>query len=558
MFVLADSQLHELGGRRFPGQLGIATALVPVARRPIELDMLSAATVVRFQSVYESLAARRAQAGRAPTLWAHLGDFADLSCTREIERMLDLLRRYGGRTPHLLAGVAPGNHDSSFTGNFGWSPYWTSACADESVPPDAAPALAHERLDKAGSDLRIAQLVDEARLAPGAASRTVEGGLLDGLLHASPAVWFAPTARYTVTPLGVLAARDGSRRRGVVAVFLDTADRLARDFGIAGSFGTFSKDQAEAIRDALTKLRRDQGADYADPWYVLLGHHPYMELTSKSRAALDGLVASLDVGAGGCVPGDDVCGGPRVLGLVTAHTHIAEAHRHCINRRLLREIVVGSVIDPPQQAARLEIGLDARGRAALRLATLPAVDREGMTCEEGIGLSAAVCHRAVAAIAVAPECHDLVHGADETDVAGQSCEDLERPLSLDAELAGLARHGGPRDPDQIKVVETRRARALLRCLCRDASPDPRDPVHAACADREPPLDGERYARVVEALARDRARTDEVTCLSWAAAAVQEHKANGMTMGDALRCAFDDPTLPAARVVVATAEDTECQ
>jgi hypothetical protein len=39
---------------------------------------------------------------------------------------------------------------------------------------------------------------------------------------------------------------------------------------------------------------------------------------------------------------------------------------------------------------------------------------------------------------------------------------------------------------------------------------------------------------------------ELTCLSWAGAAVQEHKAAGMTVPAALRCAFEDPTLPSAK------------
>ena len=47
MFLLADTQIHELGRKRFPGQMEVADAIVPVVRRPVELDMLSTATVVR-------------------------------------------------------------------------------------------------------------------------------------------------------------------------------------------------------------------------------------------------------------------------------------------------------------------------------------------------------------------------------------------------------------------------------------------------------------------------------------------------------------------------------
>jgi hypothetical protein len=56
----------------------------------------------------------------------------------------------------------------------------------------------------------------------------------------------------------------------------------------------------------------------------------------------------------------------------------------------------------------------------------------------------------------------------------------------------------------------------------------------------------------------RARQTELACFSWAAAAVQAHKASGMTMREALRCAFDDETLPAAQETVATLEERPCR
>jgi len=54
------------------------------------------------------------------------------------------------------------------------------------------------------------------------------------------------------------------------------------------------------------------------------------------------------------------------------------------------------------------------------------------------------------------------------------------------------------------------------------------------------------------------RQIELACVSWAAAAVQAHKASGMTMREALRCAFDDETLPAAQETVATLEERPCR
>ncbi|HXU04603.1 MAG TPA: hypothetical protein VN903_26760, partial [Polyangia bacterium] len=561
MFVVADSQLHELGGTRFPGQMEVASTLVSVARRPIELDILSAAAVIRFGSVYDNVS--KAAAQDSLTLWTHLGDFADLSCSREMDRMIALVGRYGGDKTRRLAGVAPGNHDSAFTGNFDWSPYWTGACkeADPAKPPQQSTPLVYARLDKTLSDAAIEKLLVD-HLAVGGSTGVVKGDFIDGVVHASPAVWGNPTARYTVTPLGVLTGTG--KPRGVVAIFIDTADRLSPDYGISGRYGTFSSQQAEAIQAAAAKLKSGETLDakdraaYTDPWYVVFGHTPYNELTGAGREALDSLLKSFDGGSGNCEAGDGFCNGPRTLALVTAHTHHAEAHRHCVNGRLLREMVVGSVIDPPQQAAKLEIGLDARGRASVRLSTLPAVNREGLTCETPLSLPASRCHAVVDALIRAKECKDLVDPPDSGQERGKSCEELERPLSWDEQVTGLVRHGGPREPGEILVAETKRARALLRCLCRD--PGTNTKLGEACRHAEPPLSGERYAKVVEALASDPknpAQAEEATCLAWAASAVHAHKANGMTMADALRCAFDDPTFPSARVVVATSEDETC-
>src|SRR5262249_31047735 len=151
---------------------------------------------------------------------------------------------------------------------------------------------------------------------------------------------------------------------------------------------------------------------FADPWFVLFAHHPYDELTSAGRKELDHLIGALDGvrAPGRCVGGDPGCEGPRVLALITAPTHTAETHRHCVNQRLVREIVVGSVIDPPEQAAWVEIGADAHGQGALRLWTLPSVARPGFVCASAHAVSAGACHRAIGNLAAAPACQALVAG----------------------------------------------------------------------------------------------------------------------------------------------------
>jgi hypothetical protein len=532
MLVLADTQLHELGGKRFPGQMEVASALVPVCRRPVELDMLSTAAVVRYQTVYEELAAARRKAGLAPPWWAHLGDFADLSCADEMTRMLNLLKNaYGGEKEPNLAGVAPGNHDSTFQGNFAWSPYWDGAC--------------RKRLDKAASDTQLAGLLAK-RLPHGAETKAVRASFPQSLVHA-----FTPPGRYTVTRLGTLPGNAGRPTRGVLGVFIDTSDQLAEDYGIAGTNGTFSGTQREQIQSAIRGQETD-GA-WSDPWFVVFGHIPYGELTSASQKEVQALITALD--DGGCQARGPDCTHTRVIALVTAHTHFAESHRRCMGHRLVREIVVGSVIDPPQQAALLEVGLDARGRGVARLSTMPAVARAGFTCSADYAIPAKACVETIAQLAQAPRCRDLVAGIDRDEQPTQSCDDLTRPMSLAEQIDGIARRGGPTDPEELRYGEEIRARSLVRCVCRDPLPEGAGLLCASAL--RAPLDDEAYGAVIEALARDEKHQTEMTCLAWAASVVQQHKAAGMTMSDALHCAFVDPTLPPAQVTVAAAKDVPC-
>jgi 3',5'-cyclic AMP phosphodiesterase CpdA len=535
MFLLADTQMHQLSGARFPGQMEVANVLVPVARRPVELDVLSTAAVVRYKQAYRDLVEARRVAGRTPPWWAHLGDFADLSCDDEMDRMLKLLVGFGPAGTKLLAGVAPGNHDSAFQGNFDWSPFWDGACNNG-------------RLDKAASDKKLGEFL-ATELAHPDSSRRLTGWDRSGLSFGTT------LSRFTVTPLGALG--EGPARRGVVGVFVDTSDRGERDHGIAGEYGTFSGEQREQVLAAVKALREHPEAGAGpldDPWFLVFAHIPFRELTGAGQRELGALIEALDGGGRPCRDGGD-CTRPRVIALLSAHTHIAESHRHCIGQRLVRELVVGSVIDPPQQASLLEIGLDARGHAAARLSTLPAIAREGFVCAANGALGAGRCRDAMARLALEPACADLVAGAGRGSAPAETCEELERPLSVDEQIAGIVRHGGPDDPQEIVELETRRARALVGCVCRNPPPRLAD----ACAKAsESLLDDEVRSAAIAALAGDGARQAEMGCLSWAAAVVQRHKAAGMTMADAIHCGFDDPTLPPAQVLVAAAEGVACQ
>jgi len=253
---------------------------------------------------------------------------------------------------------------------------------------------------------------------------------------------------------------------------------------------------------------------------------------------------------------------PRVLALVAAHTHIAQAAIHCVrHRRFVREVVVGSTIDPPQQAALLTVGPDGSGAPALRLRTIPAVAREDRTCGGEPAVPALECQQLVAKLQQEPACRPLFR-ADDRRLA-PDCQVLERPLSLTDRLRAIETSAGPTTPEEIKTAQVTRSRHLFACVCRGgacAAPPAVTDLENDAAQTQFLLDlmkqkaqektggpsaGQRWER-------------ELACLSWAASAVQAHKSAGMEMADGLRCAFDDPTLPAAKEYVAVLETEACR
>ena len=165
----------------------------------------------------------------------------------------------------------------SFTGNFFWSPYWTGACGSRLA-------------DKAASNRLISELLVGPE--PSAQGATSAGRLLIAGAQVSrpePSRWswlFGTGGLVTVTPLGSLGAEP---RRSVVAIFVDTGDDAASDWGIAGLFGTYSADQDRRLRRLVLGL-----ADVVDPVWIVFAHHPLDEMTGSSRERLEGTLAWLD------------------------------------------------------------------------------------------------------------------------------------------------------------------------------------------------------------------------------------------------------------------------
>jgi hypothetical protein len=329
----------------------------------------------------------------------------------------------------------------------------------------------------------------------------------------------------------------------VIGIFIDTSDGQAFDLGVAGLFGTFSREQAETANQAVDAVRAGAGADYQNPLYVIFMHHPLGETSPGSNSRLKQWIAALD--------GD----GARVLGIVSAHTHEAQKHSHCIARRQIPEIVVGSTIDPPQEAALLTIGPAADGAVNLRVQTLPAVARPNKTCSaKAPTITARECQTVMAELRAHPDCAAVFRPA-EVNSLGRDCSAIEHPMDVDQRLQLASRWTGPVDEADIEADQRARVKALLGCVCRrDKTKTETCTPSSSALD----LDDESYFNLVrEELARSPQREQELTCLSWAAAAVQRYKTAGMNFADALRCAFDDDSLAPAHDYIARLEVTPC-
>jgi hypothetical protein len=519
MFLLADSHFHELAGRRFIGQMAFVEAIESVALRPVELDVLAPTSLWRFGSLYKDLAKQRNE--RLP--WAHLGDLGDLACDHELASALDLLRDRFDATQFV--GVTPGSHDKVFAGNFFWSPHWDSACKSKRM--EKAPS--NQRLFEDWSTYVSANKGRMIEVTPAWTQRLRGGALL------------------TASPLGLV--RDGQKPRGVLGVFLDTADGQAFDWGLSGAFGSFSGAQADAATQLAEEVKRQAGPAYGDPFYLVFLHNPLGDLRYPSGSRLLKWLSTLDKH------------GPRLVGLLSGHTHTSDARVHCIGKRRVPEIVLGSTLDPPQEAALLHLGPAPDGVLALRVQTIPAVARPGMTCSASPpSVSALECQTLMAKLRDEPSCRSLFQPAGAVR-SSRECSDIEHPLDLQERMQQVIRWTGPGDEEEIRKDQRNRLKALWSCLCRAAN---RDNLGACASDvaamdsSEGFFNDEVNLRLVrERLAADKYTEHELTCFAWAAAVMQKHKLAGMTFSDALRCSFDDETLPPAHDYIARMEETPC-
>ena len=455
LFIVADSQFHALDGKRSGFHLDLVDTEIPVSVRPVELDLLSAATLRSFADMY-----RKLHESRPEMQWAHLGDTADLGCTSELERFVALAPRFGLSD---LAGAVPGNHDVSFLGNLSWHPDWEAACPEGR----STPAIARSRI----------------------------GSLMaDG---AGKVVHRASNFLASVSVLGHVGGAD------VVGVFLDTTDAPRDRIGIAGAQGGISSRQREWVEQAVGR--------FAGARVLLFGHHPIDQWTSLSRRELERLATAL---------------GPRLWGIVSAHTHLAAVRSCTLAGRTVPEFIVGSTIDPPQEAAVLEgdrQGPD--GHWVLRLRTLQAVQRPEMTCadDRGPAVTAETCDRIFKALRATPACAALFAGV-ASDPGRRPPTSDECAKTVDAWWPwlepGLLHADSPRELDCLQEA---RAERLLSC------------VGLPITEESPLSDPRLPERVLSIRERDPA---ELVCLSWAASVLQSHKGERWGMAQAIAFSLD--------------------
>jgi hypothetical protein len=508
LFLMADTQTHELSGAPFPGQTELANVFARTATRPVALDMLSGIPIGHFQRAYAHFADDRRQSQLSPPLWAHLGDMADIGCHKELDRMLALLGPFSAAGP--LASIAVGNHEKNFEGSFHWSPYWDTACSSGRMLPDEATAKLETSL---------------GRFLPPS-----------GQMVRNTAAYFNPSGATlsSVVPLGV--ANHQGTPRGVIGVFLDTSDGRAFDYGNPGSFGSVSALQLERAKEAVGRVRSAPG--YQTPVYVLFEHVPFDELAPDSQKRLNALIAELDAQQGAVA-------GPNVLALFSAHTHVAANHDHCVNDRRLHEVVVGSTVDPPQQATLVEIGTDEKGILTLRSRALASVARTGQTCGAApLAIEARECRAVASRLLKTPACHALL-STDAGDEPPRDCQEIEHEGTFALRLQAIRKYQGPLVEQRRRDLEEAQAKTLLDCVCHpNATADDKSPGEPVCRPSLHPLKDESYLSILADRSKDPAWQTELSCLAWAASAMQAHKDSDMTMAEAMRCAFDDPTMPA--------------
>ncbi|NIQ36994.1 MAG: hypothetical protein GTN81_00160 [Proteobacteria bacterium] len=357
VYLVADNQIHNLYNKPIPLlRTEFADKLVQSAIRPVQLDFYG-------QDFLEWLVRSRGQR----TLFVHVGDAADFSCTGEFRRFVEIMG-------HAKKGwvLAPGNHEGFFLGNDHRDVAngdWPAGCSNAGKPMTKNQFvrlyLAALVLQKGPGYRTLARHLnldgvehtDLERIAP---LIPIEGdwryGEMPGEDHPflRAVSWridaVHPWRSFVVQELDL--SRDPSRLLMPVtvrAILLDTAQYKQRPILLppsrnAGLTGELLDDQI-AIVDSWI----DSGPRESRFW-LLIGHHPFDRLTPKAQDSVDALRKSA-----------------RADLYVSAHTHAGQfiVHGKDSTEENWLELNVGSILDWSLEFRPLQLSLTDDGERLL-------------------------------------------------------------------------------------------------------------------------------------------------------------------------------------------------
>jgi hypothetical protein len=166
--------------------------------------------------------------------------------------------------------------------------------------------------------------------------------------------------------------------------------------------------------------------------------------------------------------------------------------------------------------------------------------------------------RLIDSLAGYPECRRLMPASGST---APNCLSLERVLSPSTRILAVVSQKVEKSPAAIRQEQWNRADNLLACICRATGcTPPADSLDERRSDQilDEIVDAPALSCLGPVDSTDSVRNrNVVTCLSWAAAAVQRYKAAGMQMEEAVRCAFDDPGLEGPREFAVALDAQSC-